>query len=30
MAKLRADKKNYKKAFTIHANAYDNSLGYNR
>lgn len=24
MAKLRADKKNYKKAFTIHANAYDN------
>ena len=23
MAKLRADKKNYKKAFTTHANAYD-------
>ena len=24
MAKLRADKKNYKKAFTVHANSYDN------
>ena len=24
MAKLRADKKNYKKAFNIHANSYDN------
>ena len=29
MAKLRADKKNYKKAFTIHANAYDNWNLYN-
>ena len=24
MAKLRADKRNYKKAFTVHANSYDN------
>ena len=24
MAKLRADKRNYKKAFTTHANSYDN------
>lgn len=27
MAKLRADKRNYKKAFTVHANSYDKIIG---